>query len=111
MLLKVEGISKSFGGLQALNDVSFTVEPGITLGLIGPNGSGKSTLFNVITGTFPPSVGVVRLEGEVISTLSANQAAQRGIGRTFQSVRPFLHLTVLENVMAGCMYGRAGINS
>jgi branched-chain amino acid transport system ATP-binding protein len=109
MLLELEKISKSFGGLQALNKVSFNVEKGETIGLIGPNGSGKSTLFNVITGTFPASSGVVRFQGKDITHLSAPRVSRRGIGRTFQAVRPFMHMSVLDNVKVACLYGHSSI--
>ena len=105
--LEVNEVSKSFGGLQALNDVSFAIEPGEIVGLIGPNGSGKSTLFNVITGTFPCSSGTICFKGEDISRLPAHQVSRRGIARTFQAVRPFMNLTVLQNVMIGCLYGHS----
>lgn len=111
MLLQVHNINKAFGGLQALSNVSFELEAGETLGLIGPNGSGKSTLFNVIAGTFPPSSGVVRFWGESITGLSAHRISQRGIARTYQTVRPFMHLTVLENTMAGAWYGNGFVRS
>lgn len=104
MLLEVKNITKQFGGLTALNDVSFAVEKGETLGLIGPNGSGKSTLFNIIAGTFPATEGWVKLEGKDITSISADSIAKQGIARTFQSVRPFMELTVIENVMAACWY-------
>jgi branched-chain amino acid transport system ATP-binding protein len=105
LLLEVEQLTKSFGGLMALNNLSFFIEKGEVVGLIGPNGSGKSTAFNLITGTFPPSSGRVIFRGEDITTLPAHQVAKRGIARTFQLVKPFLHLTTLENVIAGRMYG------
>lgn len=111
MLLEIQEVGKSFGGLQALSFVSFTLEAGITLRLIGPNGSGKSTLFNVITGTFPPSSGRVIFDGKDITGLPAHEVAKRGIGRTFQSVRPFMNLTVLQNVMVANMYGSANDHS
>lgn len=111
MLLELENVSKAFGGLQALSRVSFTVEAGEAVGLIGPNGSGKSTLFNVVTGTFPPSSGTVRFNGADITGLSAHQVSQRGIGRSFQSVRPFMNLTVLQNVVVGSLYGSSAIAS
>ncbi len=104
-LLQVDNIGKNFGGLQALSEVSFEVEKGETLGLIGPNGSGKSTLFNVICGRFPPTNGTVKFNGETITGLPAHEVATRGIARTFQAVRPFMHLTVLENVKVASMYG------
>ena len=109
MLLEVEKVSKSFGGLQALNNVSFTVEAGKTIGLIGPNGSGKSTLFNVITGTIPASSGNIHFKGKNITKLSAPGVSRRGIGRTFQAVRPFMHMSVLENVKVACLYGHSSI--
>jgi ABC-type branched-subunit amino acid transport system ATPase component len=111
MLLEVDSVTKNFGGLRALDSVSFTVQAGEALGLIGPNGSGKSTLFNIIAGTFPPSGGVVRFDGVVVSGLASNQIAKLGIARTFQAVRPFMELTVLENVMAACWYGNAAVVS
>jgi len=104
-LLQVENIGKNFGGLQALSGVSFEIQRGETVGLIGPNGSGKSTLFNVITGRFPPSAGTVTFNGELITGLPAHEVAKRGIARTFQAVRPFMHLTVLQNVQVASMYG------
>lgn len=105
MLLEVERLTKSFGGLLALNYVSFSIEAGEVVGLIGPNGSGKSTAFNVITGRFPPSSGKIIFRGEDITSLPAHQVAVRGIARTFQLVKPFLHLTALQNVMVGRLYG------
>ena len=105
MLLQVEDLTKSFGGLTALNHVSFSIAEGELLGLIGPNGSGKSTAFNLITGTFLPSSGTIIFRGEDITTLPAHEVAARGIARTFQLVKPFLQLTALRNVMAGRMYG------
>ena len=110
-LLEIHEVSKSFGGLQALAGVSFDVESGETIGLIGPNGSGKSTLFNVITGTFPASSGIVRFCDEVITRLPAHEISRRGIARTFQAVRPFMHLSVLQNVVAGCLYGHSSIRT
>ncbi|MCL4876396.1 MAG: ABC transporter ATP-binding protein [Anaerolineae bacterium] len=109
MLLEVSRVDKHFKGLQALNHISLTVEPNEIVGLIGPNGSGKSTLFNVITGTLPVSAGTIRFQGEDITRFLAHRVAKRGIARTFQHVRPFLHMTVLENVMVGCLYGHSSI--
>lgn len=105
MLLQIENVTKQFGGLLALDSVSFTVEQGETLGLIGPNGSGKSTLFNVIAGTFPPTSGSVILDGLPITGLAADAIAKQGIGRTFQSVRPFMNLSVWQNVLVAALYG------
>jgi branched-chain amino acid transport system ATP-binding protein len=97
-LLELRSLTKSFGGLLALDGVSFKVEAGKILSIIGPNGAGKTTLFNVITGAFPPDSGDVLLEGRSIKGLKPNQTAQLGIGRTFQIVRPFPGLTTLDNV-------------
>jgi branched-chain amino acid transport system ATP-binding protein len=105
VLLEVKNISKQFGGLLALDAVSLTVESGETLGLIGPNGSGKSTLFNVIAGTFPPTSGSVHLDSMDITGSSANSVAKHGIARTFQSVRPFMNLSVWQNVLVAALYG------
>jgi branched-chain amino acid transport system ATP-binding protein len=110
-LLEINAVCKSFGGLQALNQVSFVVERGETVGLIGPNGSGKSTLFNAITCTFPVSSGTIRFQGEDITRLSAHAVSKRGIARTFQAVRPFMNLTVLQNVVIGCLYGHSTIKT
>jgi branched-chain amino acid transport system ATP-binding protein len=105
-LLEVEQVSKSFGGLMALNAVSLQVTSGEMLGLIGPNGSGKSTLFNVITGYLKPDKGRVCLQGSKITAQRPDQICKAGVGRTFQLVRPFMHLTGLENVLAARLYGR-----
>ncbi|MCB0209605.1 MAG: ABC transporter ATP-binding protein [Anaerolineae bacterium] len=105
MLLEIKNVSKSFGGLLALSNLSFTVAQGDVVGLIGPNGSGKSTAFNIVAGTFPPTSGQVFLQGKEITGLSAHQVSARGIARSFQLVRPFLHLTALQNVMTGRLYG------
>jgi len=105
-LLELDNISKDFGGLRAVNRVSFTVHAGEILGLIGPNGAGKTTLFNMVTGVYRPSAGRVLLRGEDITRLGAHQRCKRGIARSFQLVRPFPELTVLENVAVGRVYGR-----
>lgn len=104
MLLEVDTVSKNFGGLQALNSVSFQLEAGTILGLIGPNGAGKSTLFNVITGTLSPSSGTVRFDGHEITGLPVHKVAEYRIARTFQVVRPFMNLSVLDNVLIGAMF-------
>lgn len=99
-LLRVNGISKVFGGLSALSDVTFSVTKGEILGLIGPNGAGKTTLFNVVNGFYSPSKGEVFFKEERISRLKPHQICRLGIGRTFQVVRPLQRMTVLDNVIA-----------
>jgi branched-chain amino acid transport system ATP-binding protein len=112
-LLELQGVTRRFGGLRALSNVSLSVREGEVLGLIGPNGAGKTTLVNVITGVHPASAGAVRFAGEDITRLAPWQAARRGIARTFQIVQPFPEMSVLENVAAAAMfaagtrYGRA----
>ena len=97
-LLEVRSLTKSFGGLLAVDGVSFKVEAGTVLSIIGPNGAGKTTLFNLITGALTPDSGDILFEGRSILGLRPNQTALRGIGRTFQIVRPFPGLTTLDNV-------------
>ncbi len=104
-LLDVNQVSKSFGGLVAVNDMSLFVEQGDMLGLIGPNGSGKTTLFNLITGIYKPDLGSVRFENEVISGLKPHKISGLGIARTFQIARPFSRMSVVENVMAAALFG------
>jgi ABC-type branched-subunit amino acid transport system ATPase component len=105
-LLEVNGVSKSFGGVRAVSDVSFGVEAGELVGVMGPNGSGKTTLFNVVAGALVPDAGHVRLAGREIGGLPAHRVCAHGIARTFQLVRPFAGLTALENVMVGRLFGR-----
>src|SRR5579859_1818634 len=105
-LLTLDQVSKEFGGLRAVTRVSLVVHTGEILGLIGPNGAGKTTLFNLIAGAYRPSAGRVLLHGEDITRLGANQRCKRGIARSFQLVRPFPDMTVLENVAVGRVYGR-----
>ncbi|MBK5204300.1 MAG: ABC transporter ATP-binding protein [Polaromonas sp.] len=102
-ILKVEGITRRFGGVVALDDVSFEVRQGERLGVIGPNGSGKTTLFSVISGFVKPNAGSVRLRGEEIAGLPPHVITQRGMGRTFQIVRPFPDVSVLDNVIIGAL--------
>lgn len=99
-LLTVQNVSKRFGGLAALTDISFVCNKGEILGIIGPNGAGKTTLFNVINGFYPPSAGDVLFNGEKISNLKPHKICNRGIARTFQVVRPLQRMTVLDNVIA-----------
>jgi branched-chain amino acid transport system ATP-binding protein len=103
-LLEVKDVTKRFGGLVALNKVSFSLTPGEIIGLIGPNGAGKTTLVNVITGMQQVDSGEVFFQGTPLHRLAAYQIARRGIGRTFQIVQPFPRMTVLENVAAGAMF-------
>jgi branched-chain amino acid transport system ATP-binding protein len=100
-LLEVTGASKRFGGLQALQDVSFAIAPREIYGLIGPNGAGKTTLFNLLTGVYAPDAGRFRFEGRDITGLPPHQIAAAGIARTFQNIRLFANLSALENVMIG----------
>lgn len=97
--LEVENMSLQFGGVKACQNVNMRLEPGILYGLIGPNGAGKSTIFNVLTGIYAPTTGDVRLGGESLVNKKPYEIAQMGIGRTFQNIRLFKELTVLENVM------------
>jgi branched-chain amino acid transport system ATP-binding protein len=101
MILRAENLTKFFGGLAALKEVSFGIEEGEILGLIGPNGAGKTTLFNVVSGFFRPDRGRVVFADEPITQLKAPQRCRIGLVRTFQVVKPFGNLTVLQNVMVG----------
>ncbi|MCR4425261.1 MAG: ABC transporter ATP-binding protein [Firmicutes bacterium] len=100
-ILEVEGIKKSFGGLVALNDLSFAVERGSIHAVIGPNGSGKTTLFNVITGILKPDKGRIQFQGAAIHGLPPHTIAHRGVGRTFQTILLFGEMTLTENVVVG----------
>ena len=100
-LLQVDGVSMSFGGVNALSDVSLTLRPGETLGLIGPNGAGKTTLFNCITGVQRPKAGKILIDGRPVVGLRPHVIAGRGVGRTFQGIRLFKQMAVFENVMVG----------
>lgn len=98
VVLGLHGVSKHFGGVQALSDVDLAVEPGEIRGLIGPNGAGKTTVVNVATGVYAPDAGTVRLAGEDVTRLPTHQRARRGLIRTYQAARLFDQLTVLANV-------------
>ncbi len=102
-LLDVRGVSKRFGGLQALSDVSFTVGAGEIVGIIGPNGAGKTTLFNVVTGVHPPDAGRVIFRGEDVTGAPAHRVCRLGAARTFQISKPFAALTVLQAVRIGAL--------
>ncbi len=106
MILEVREVTKRFGGLQALSDVTFDLSAGEILGLIGPNGAGKTTLFNVINGVYPPNQGKVIFRGEDITGFPPYEVARRGLSRAYQVVRPLSDLTVRENVMVGACFGR-----
>jgi branched-chain amino acid transport system ATP-binding protein len=106
-ILELTGVGKSFGGVRAVNDVSFSLQKGEIIGLIGPNGAGKTTLVNLITGVHRLSAGSVLFDGQDVSGQRPYQAARRGLARTFQIVQPFSEMTVLENVSAGALFGAA----
>ena len=101
-LLQVENLTRRFGGLSAVSDLSFAVEEGEIRGLIGPNGAGKTTIFNVITGYYRPTAGRISYRGEAIAGLSTNQIARRGLVRTFQSTTLFQEISAFKNVLVGC---------
>ncbi|HEU5319018.1 MAG TPA: ABC transporter ATP-binding protein [Chloroflexota bacterium] len=100
-LLDVRGVTKRFGGLTAVDDVNLTVEPGRIVSVIGPNGAGKTTLFNMIAGFYPPTSGAIRFNDRAIHGLQPHQITARGIARTFQNIRLFHNMTVVENVLVG----------
>ncbi|AMN41834.1 ABC transporter ATP-binding protein [Rhodoplanes sp. Z2-YC6860] len=103
-LLTLDNVSRRFGGLKAVDDVSFSVDKGEIVGLIGPNGAGKTTLINIITGVHPATSGRVHFEDADITRAKPHQIAQRGLARTFQIVQPFPRMTVVENVAAGALF-------
>ncbi len=105
-LLQVENLTKRFGGLAAVQRVSFQLERGKIVSLIGPNGAGKTTIFNLISGVYPPDGGQILLEGESLVGRRPFEVCQKGIGRTFQIMQPFPHMTVLENVVVSALFGR-----
>jgi branched-chain amino acid transport system ATP-binding protein len=107
MILDTQEVTKRFGGLTAVNQVSMQVEEGQIYGLIGPNGAGKTTFLNAIAGTFPPTSGSVKFLGKVTTGMSADVMCRMGMSRTFQIPRPFPKLTVLENVKVGAVFGAA----
>ncbi|GAA3989118.1 ABC transporter ATP-binding protein [Comamonas faecalis] len=100
-LLQVDQLSIHFGGVKAVQNVSFTIDAGIVYSVIGPNGAGKTTLFNLITGVYKPTTGTIRLDGEAIEGRSPNELAERGVARTFQNLQICMNMSALENVMVG----------
>ncbi|MBI4588165.1 MAG: ABC transporter ATP-binding protein [Candidatus Rokubacteria bacterium] len=102
-LLSVAGVTKRFGGVVANHNIAFEAAPGELVGIIGPNGAGKSTLFDVITGVYRPDAGEVRLEGQCLTGLRPDQVSRLGVARTFQKLRPFQGMTVVENVTVGAL--------
>jgi len=106
MLLSLENVTKSFGGLMAVRAMSLTVAEGEIVGLIGPNGAGKTTLFNLITGVYKPDLGRIEFRARDITRRDPSERCKQGIARTFQHVRAFHHLTLIENVAVGRIYGR-----
>jgi branched-chain amino acid transport system ATP-binding protein len=109
-ILSLKNISKRFGGLLAVNGVNIDIMPGETVGLIGPNGAGKTTLVSLISGTLTPTTGEIVFQGHNITALPAFERARLGIGRTFQIMKPFPGLTVLDNVAVGALYGTTTTN-
>jgi len=109
-LLKLENVTKRFGGLVAVNKVSFTVEKGEAIGIVGPNGSGKTTLYNLINGVYIPDEGKIYFDGRDVTTLPPHARAPLGMARTFQIPRPFGGATTRENVAVGAMFGYAKAN-
>lgn len=105
-MLQVDNVSVVFGGLTAVNSLSFSVEPQHIVGLIGPNGAGKTTVFNAILGVFPPTSGQVLLGGKRIDRLATHEISRLGIGRTFQNLRLFKSMSVLENVKVGLQFAQ-----
>ena len=105
MILQVNNVSKQFGGLKALQDVSFKVDEGAIFGLMGANGAGKTTLFGVIAGQIRPNGGTITFDGRPLAGRRPDQICRMGLGRTFQIVRPFANLSVLDNVVVPAMYG------
>ena len=108
-LLETHGVSKRFGGLQAVSDVSFIIREGEILGLIGPNGAGKTTLFNIVNGVYKPDKGKITFAGEDITGLAPNHVVKMGLARTHQIVKPLNGMSVLDNVTVGACFGRESL--
>ena len=101
-LIRVEGLTKRFGGITAVDNLDFTIEPGGIVSIIGPNGAGKTTLFNLLTGIYTPTSGRILFEGVDVTSQSSHELAAFGLSRTFQNVQSFMNMSALENVMVGC---------
>jgi branched-chain amino acid transport system ATP-binding protein len=110
-LLQVKGVSKSFRGLRAVREASFELPQGDINGLIGPNGAGKTTIFNIIAGVYTPDAGEIHFDGRRIDGLRPDQVCAAGIGRTFQIVKPFAGLSVLENVIVGALHREKDVSA
>jgi branched-chain amino acid transport system ATP-binding protein len=109
--LQIQGVTKRFGGLLAVDGISFDVQPGELVGIIGPNGAGKTTLFNLLTGQLAPSAGRVLLDGQDVSRLPPDRRARAGFGRTFQISQTLVSLTTLENAMVGAFLHHRGVSA
>ena len=107
-LLECENVTKRFGGLVAVDDMSFSIDHGEMMAIVGPNGAGKTTMFNLINGVFPADEGTIKFEGVDVTHFPAYKRAHLGMGRTFQIPRPFASATVQENIAIGAMFGAAG---
>jgi len=105
-LLQVTGLNKRFGGLHAVKEVSFALQPGSITGVLGPNGAGKTTMFNLLTGFIRPDAGTVLFDGQSLTGLAPHQIVNRGLARTFQLARPFAGMTVTENIEVACLAPR-----
>ncbi|ARS91089.1 ABC transporter ATP-binding protein [Natrarchaeobaculum aegyptiacum] len=110
-MLRATGVTKAFGGLVAVDDVSFEIDDEEVVGLIGPNGAGKTTLFNAITGVYPPTEGEIYLNGTEITGMKPHEISRTGVARTFQTARTFNESTVLENVVVGGIFGNGDSRS
>jgi len=110
-ILEAEGVTKYFGGLAAVSQVDFNVDQGKVVGLIGPNGAGKTTLFNLISGALVPKEGAMRFNGQNITGLKPHRICKMGLARTFQSVRVFANMPVLDNVLLGSLFGTSDSTS
>ena len=109
LLMEVSGVSKRFGGLHAVSDVSFTIREGEILGLIGPNGAGKTTLFNIVNGVYKPDKGTIIFAGKDITGISPDRVVKLGLSRTHQIVKPLNGMSVLDNVTVGACFGRESL--